>query len=348
MILCALCKRPFTNEMSLQQHVINFPSHIDLSSYLSSSSLWMPTLLAPTVSGTTEIQTPPSSSNSSSHATAFTCPLCNKSFRNEKLLSGHLRYSPAHRATLQCKPCKRKFRTQGALDDHLQNSKAHPITHKCEPCNRTFKNQDALNQHLRDAQAHAPSTPLDIFFKRYPSFPYDPKISPSESWKRLKSHFGWKRTEPQTVEARILYHEALEEEVRLWFGSEDDIESWHNLSRAVGINPLPVDCEEAKKVYILFSFPSGLIESLLIFDTQAIIGVFVNIVDLISWARESRAGEDVKPVQRFKNLESLREYTIRTEKFFPSEQTRSEEGNVVLRHLLRLILRGTKHKGYCY
>ncbi|KAJ5697409.1 hypothetical protein N7488_011093 [Penicillium malachiteum] len=329
MILCALCKRPFTNEMSLQQHVINFPSHVDLSSYLSSSSLWMPTLLAPTVSGTTEmeIQTPPSTSNSSSHETTFTCSLCNKSFRNEKTLSGHIRYSPAHRATLQCKPCKKKFRTQGALDDHLRDSKAHAIAHKCEPCNRTFKSEEALNQHLRDAPAHAPCTPLDIFFRRYPSFPYDPKLSPSESWGKLKSHFGWKRKEPQTVEARMLYHEALEEEVRLWFGSEDDIESWHSISRAVGIDPLPVDCEEGKK---------------------AVVGVFVNIVDLISWARMNQAGDDVKPVQQFKNLESLREYTIQTRGFFPSEQTKSEEGNVVLRHLLRLILRGTKLKDYCY
>ncbi|KAJ5713055.1 uncharacterized protein N7483_010236 [Penicillium malachiteum] len=256
MILCALCKRPFTSEMSLQQHVINFPSHIDLS-FLSSSSLWMPTLLTPTISGTTEIQTPPSSSSSSSHEAEFTCPLCNKSFRNQKILSGHMRFSPVHKKGMlvQCKPCKRTFRTQGALDDHLKNSQAHLITHKCEPCNRTFQTQEALNQHLRDAPAHAPSTPLDFFFRRYPYFPYDPKLSPSESWRRLKSHFGWKRTEPQTVEARMLYHEALEEEVRLWFGSEDNIESWHSLSRAVGIDPLPADCEEGKKVYILFSFP---------------------------------------------------------------------------------------------
>jgi hypothetical protein len=71
---------------------------------------------------------------------------------------------------------------------------------------------------------------------------------------------------------------------------------------------------------------------------KAIRGLHVNIIDLIGWARGGGTGDGV---QQFQSLEELREYTKRTRKVFPNNMDRSGDGNVVLRHLLRFIFRGT-------
>lgn len=73
-------------------------------------------------------------------------------------------------------------------------------------------------------------------------------------------------------------------------------------------------------------------------STKAIRGLYVNIIDLIDWARSGRKRDGV---QQFQSLEELREYTKRSRRIFHNNLGRSGDGNMVLRHLLRFIFRGT-------
>jgi triacylglycerol esterase/lipase EstA (alpha/beta hydrolase family) len=71
---------------------------------------------------------------------------------------------------------------------------------------------------------------------------------------------------------------------------------------------------------------------------QAVRRTHVNIVDLIEWGR--RRGDNEEQVQTFRTLPELRTYTKETGKIFRNTFDR-EDGNVVLRHLLRKIFRGS-------
>ena len=63
-------------------------------------------------------------------------------------------------------------------------------------------------------------------------------------------------------------------------------------------------------------------------------GIYVNIVDLIDWARST--GDDSE-IQLSHNLEELRVYTKATRKIFRNNLHQTGNGNTVLRHLLRFI-----------
>ncbi|KAL2704814.1 hypothetical protein AAEP93_000064 [Penicillium crustosum] len=163
-----------------------------------------------------------------------------------------------------------------------------------------------------------PSTPLDEFFQSFAGFSYNPKLPPSETYAQLKRFCHWGQYSPEDKEAWEQYQSALEAEVKMWFGAEDDLGAWHSLCRAIGIEPLPATCKQA---------------------ANAVRGVFVNIIDLIVWARSGSTNNRVK---RFSSLEKLRKYTKRTRKIFHNNLDEGDDGgNVVLRHLLRFIFRAT-------
>jgi hypothetical protein len=44
------------------------------------------------------------------------------------------------------------------------------------------------------------------------------------------------------------YQDALESELRMWYGAEDDLAAWHALCRAIGIDPLPRTCKQCQEV----------------------------------------------------------------------------------------------------
>jgi hypothetical protein len=62
----------------------------------------------------------------------------------------------------------------------------------------------------------------------------------------------------------------------------------------------------------------------------------VNIIDLIEWGRNS--GNTKERVRTFRSVAELRAYTRETGKIFRNTLDQ-EDGNVVLRHLLRNIFR---------
>lgn len=64
----------------------------------------------------------------------------------------------------------------------------------------------------------------------------------------------WRREDAASKEAWTFYQEALESELRMWYGAENDLAAWHALCRAIGVKPLPQTCEQCEEVrdrYIL-------------------------------------------------------------------------------------------------
>ncbi|KAK1764036.1 hypothetical protein QBC33DRAFT_596391 [Phialemonium atrogriseum] len=214
-----------------------------------------------------------------------------------------------------CKPCNKSFKQEADLRRHLRYSPLHQS--RCETCDRIFS-RDGLQQHLQTARVHltgmsATETPLDKFFLSFPSFAYDPFLPPATSYSRLQRHMGWRRESEGSGEAWHQYQRALEEEVKVWFGKEDDLNSWHTLCGTIGIKQLPPTIAACRSV---------------------VRNTHVNIVDLIEWGRR---GSGERGVRVFRSQEALWEYTTKERKVFPQSSVRNDDGetNVVLRHLLR-------------
>ncbi|XWX01174.1 hypothetical protein V2A60_009200 [Cordyceps javanica] len=228
-----------------------------------------------------------------------------------------MRDSPAHARRFECETCDRFFDSESALEQHMRDAPAHaPAAFDCESCDRSFARQESLDQHMRDSPRHRQNvaTPLDMFFRSFPLFNYDPSLPPATSYASLGRHMGWRRGQSESREAWQDYQDALRRELRMWYGQEDDLTAWHALCRAVGITPLPDTCARCE---------------------SAARRTHVNIVDLIEWGRSNRE----EPVHRFNTVQELRDYTARTRKIFRNNMD-GEDGNVVLRHLLRKIFRG--------
>lgn len=185
------------------------------------------------------------------HASFFDCEVCNRSFGIEETLDQHLQDSPVHTPSFEYEICERSFGGEGALEQHGRDSPAHATTFDCEPCNRSFGSKEALEQHLRTSRVHhqrAPETPLDVFFRSFPTFDYDPSLSPATSYANLREHEGWRRGDDASNDAWNRYQDALESELRMWFGAENDLTAWHALCRAIGVKPLPQTCAQCEEV----------------------------------------------------------------------------------------------------
>ncbi|KAF2460790.1 hypothetical protein BDY21DRAFT_376649 [Lineolata rhizophorae] len=221
---------------------------------------------------------------------SFSCALCSRPFDSGEALQQHKRDSIAHE--FDCTACSRHFGSGTALTQHLRDSPVHAQSFECEICDRTFGNGEALVQHLRDSPVHAfPETPLDIFFRSFPTFDYNPSLPPTTSYANLRRHKGWRRSNAASKDAWNRYQDALESELRMWYGAENDLTAWHALCRAIGVEPLPQTCAQCQ---------------------EAVRRTHVNIVDLIEWGR--RRGNSEEKVQTFRNVQQLRAYTKETGK----------------------------------
>lgn len=150
-----------------------------------------------------------------------------------------------------CEPYKKTFKTDESLQRHVQDSPRHKHNQYCEVCDRYFNRVDSLQQHLQESKAHknvaaaaaeattTNNTPLDEFFLSFQTFEYDPSLSPAKSYSLLRRHMAWSRESPEGKEAWERYREALVDEVRVWFGNENDIAAWNTLCRAIGVQQPP-------------------------------------------------------------------------------------------------------------
>jgi uncharacterized protein YlaI len=207
---CIPCDRSFDSERSLEQHLQDSPAH----------------------------------------ARCFNCDDCVQAFDSEEALRQHLRNSPAH--AFDCDDCDLAFDSEEALQQHLRDSPAHSFD--CKTCDRSFSNKEALEQHLRASRIHQQDTesptetPLDVFFRSFPTFNYDPSLSPATSYGNLQRQEGWRRNRAASDDAWNRYQDALQRELHLWYGAENDLTAWHALCRAIGIDPLPKTCEQCEEV----------------------------------------------------------------------------------------------------
>uniref|UniRef100_L7IPV8 C2H2-type domain-containing protein n=1 Tax=Pyricularia oryzae (strain P131) TaxID=1143193 RepID=L7IPV8_PYRO1 len=256
-------------------------------------------------------------------ASSLNCEICKKAFKSEKALQQHTRSSPrSHSSLFNCRICDRSFNSEEMLQQHIRDSQAHAASFDCVLCNREFNSNEALQQHLLNSVTHhrrqqQPRTPLDQFFLSFTTFDHDPSEPPAACFNRLRRHQGWRRGDADSNDAWDRYQAALESELRMWYDSGNSLAAWHALCRAIGVDPLPQTCEMCER---------------------AVRSIYVNIVDLIEWARAQR-GHDVQPVQTFASLEDLRSYTIETKKIYHNRLKNLDEDNVILRHLLRRIFR---------
>ncbi|CAO2655006.1 Nn.00g117390.m01.CDS01 [Neocucurbitaria sp. VM-36] len=304
---CATCNRHFDKSTALQQHLRDSPVHARSfrcdkcdRSFVSNQALQQ------------HLQSSPA------HAPAFDCATCSKNFSSKDALAQHLRDSPVHVPTFECGDCVRSFDSEQALEEHMREAPAHASSFDCELCDRSFGSEDALGQHRRDSPVHrqAPKTPLDMFFQSFRTFDYDPSLPPATSYSYLRDHERLRHDKSASDDAWSRYQDALQSELRMWYGAEDDLAAWHALCRAIGIDPLPQRCEQCEEV---------------------VRRTHVNIVDLIEWGRKRDQTED--QVQTFRNVTALRKYTKKTGKIFHNTLDQ-EDGNVVLRHLLRKMFFG--------
>jgi uncharacterized protein YlaI len=234
---CTSCDRHFGSDQALEQHKRDSPAHkykcTSCDRHFSSDTALQQHLR-----------------DSPLHAPEFECETCDRSFDSEKALEQHLQDSPAHTPSFECKICDRSFNSESALEQHLRDSPAHAPSFDCKTCDRSFDSESALEQHLRDSPVHqqAPDTPLDLFFRSFWTFEYDPALPPATSYAYLQEHEGWRRGEAASKDAWNQYQDALEGELRMWYGAENDLAAWHALCRAIGVEPLPQRCEQCEKV----------------------------------------------------------------------------------------------------
>jgi len=144
-----------------------------------------------------------------------------------------------------CARCDRPFVDDAALKQHIRDSPTHAFD--CTTCARPFVSDTALQQHVRDSPTHqqAVETPLDVFFYSFRSFKYEPSLSPATSYRKLQALQDWRRGDAASENAWCRYQNALQGELQMWCGAEDNITACHALCRAIGIgDPLPVTCEQ--------------------------------------------------------------------------------------------------------
>ena len=143
------------------------------------------------------------------------CVLCDRTFDSDEALQLHKRGAPVH--AFDCAKCDRHFGSEEALDQHLRDSPAHAPSFDYESCDRSFGRDEALEQHLRNSRIHQqdPNTPLDLFFRSFPTFNYDPSLSPATSYGNLQEHERWRCGEAVSQDAWNRYQDVLENELRM-------------------------------------------------------------------------------------------------------------------------------------
>lgn len=234
---CNVCSRSFSTSQALQQHERDSPRHLGSS--------------GEHVSQVQTKQNKASSRPPPQHQ--FRCLTCQRSFNSNQALEQHKRDSPRHAGGAHQQQNIQPSASNIPTSTQQQQSPPNrsEATYVCGPCNRSFASEEALQQHRRDSAAHQMSpTPLDIFFRSFPGFPYESVLPPATSYAQLEQHQGWAPHSAASRDAWRQYQEALRDELQMWYGDEDNLTAWHALCRAIGVNPLPGTCEQCVVVRI--------------------------------------------------------------------------------------------------
>ncbi|KAG8725502.1 hypothetical protein FRC12_001369 [Ceratobasidium sp. 428] len=148
------------------------------------------------------------------------------------------------------------------------------------------------------------------FFAQFEDFSYDPSQSVAGEFKRLQKTTEWKKG-INRGEALVNYKLALVLQFNETYGTnQNDLASWQNLCRALGVDDVPDTLSACKKI---------------------VKGTHVNLVDLVDMPNTKQ------PAQHFEDVAALRKYSKKNKKIFPRDEAKA---GGILRHLLRPILGG--------
>jgi hypothetical protein len=141
--------------------------------------------------------------------------------------------------------------------------KSKEFVQTCPDCKKVLDRNESMHSCLHDQSDPVPPPgPLDSFFLSFSDYQYDPSIPLSESYhsfrQGLRQWSDWDGYSPSTwkeykKEVNERYQAALTREFNLWFGTEDNIMSWHSLCRAIGIYPPPATPKLCRAVSNRFS-----------------------------------------------------------------------------------------------
>ncbi|KAJ4229912.1 hypothetical protein NW759_003278 [Fusarium solani] len=171
-----------------------------------------------------------------------------------------------------------------------------------------------------DSSKKEEDSPIDLFFAKYSEFDYMGDKPLWDEFVRMGQHFKWQG--PKKAQVKNDFRDALVEEFNYVYGTdESSLESWGKLCQAMGLCA-PKTLKEAHKV-------RKLVELITAHNTdqqQIVRGAHVNLIALV---QSPRTGE---PVEVFKSVQDLRQFTAKAKWTFPQEHTQAGG-------LLKMLLR---------
>jgi hypothetical protein len=156
------------------------------------------------------------------------------------------------------------------------------------------------------------SDPIAEYFAQYPDFNYCPS---KDGWRQFGAFNALCTHRGLTQEERS---NELEEFKKTWYdvvNTEFDgstLDHYQELCLHLGIWPAPDSVKECK---------------------DRVSTVFVNIVDLVQYRKERRAGKYPDRVEKFSTLKELKQYSTREKKWYPPEAAEAE----MLKELLKVF-----------
>ncbi|KAG5980258.1 hypothetical protein E4U55_004238 [Claviceps digitariae] len=148
--------------------------------------------------------------------------------------------------------------------------------------------------------------PIDLFFRRYSNFDYNPQAEAWTEFYRMCGYFGWYGNNKKQAKARGVFREAIVAQFGAQYGTDENkLDILQGLCEKLEISPIPLSITACKK---------------------AVKSVHVNIMDFIDCERTGN------PIHKFASVNQLRRYTIAHRKFFPKNEAKKSP---LLRYLLR-------------
>ena len=87
----------------------------------------------------------------------------------------------------------------------------------------------------------------DSYWSQYPGFVPNPNASVAKEFKRLMAFNGWSPKDPEHAQRKA---ECFEAEFEHHYGTgTHKLQTWQDLCREVGIEPIPPSITQCKKVY---------------------------------------------------------------------------------------------------
>lgn len=161
-----------------------------------------------------------------------------------------------------------------------------------------------LNAAVQNTVSTRPPTPIEVFFARFPEYPYDQRRETILQFREMSKQFGWGKSERRRAIDDL--HDAIAQQFNDIYGADvKDLHAWQRLCGLVGGGNIPNNIEACRAV---------------------IRRVHVNICDLVDYPATTI------PPPVFFTESALARYSHAFDKIFPKE-------NAYAGGLLKFLLR---------